>query len=48
MGSEAIRELLCDVDLFALEKELKDELVDAKAQKRTKIVKTKTVKRKKK
>ena len=39
MGAEAIRELLCDVDLFALEKELKDELVDAKLQKRTKIVK---------
>ncbi|MBP3200976.1 MAG: DNA-directed RNA polymerase subunit beta' [Lachnospiraceae bacterium] len=39
MGAEAIRELLCDVDLYALEKELKDELVDAKLQKRAKIVK---------
>ena len=39
MGAEAIRELLCEVDLFALEKELKDELYDAKAQKRAKIVK---------
>ena len=39
MGAEAIRELLCEVDLFALEKELKEELVDAKAQKRAKIVK---------
>ena len=33
MGAEAIRELLCEVDLFALEKELKEELVDAKTQK---------------
>ena len=39
MGAEAIRELLCEVDLFALEKELKEELVDAKTQKRAKIVK---------
>ena len=39
MGAEAIRELLCDVDLVKLEKELKEELVDAKLQKRTKIVK---------
>ena len=39
MGAEAIRELLCDVDLAKLEKELKEELVDAKLQKRTKIVK---------
>ena len=39
MGAEAIRELLCEVDLFALEKELKDELQDAKSQKRAKIVK---------
>ena len=39
MGAEAIRELLCEVDLYALEKELKDELVDAKSQKRSKIVK---------
>ena len=39
MGAESIRELLCDVDLLALEKELKEELVDAKQQKRAKIVK---------
>ena len=39
MGAEAIRELLCEVDLQQLEKELKDELVDAKLQKRAKIVK---------
>lgn len=39
MGAEAIRELLCNVDLYALEKELKEELVDAKLQKRAKIVK---------
>ena len=39
MGAEAIRELLCEVDLLKLEKELKDELVDAKVQKRQKLVK---------
>ena len=39
MGAEAIRELLCEVDLLKLEKELKDELVDAKPQKRQKLVK---------
>lgn len=39
MGAEAIRELLCNVDLNELEKELKEELVDAKLQKRAKIVK---------
>ena len=39
MGAEAIRELLCDVDLLKLEKDLKEELVDAKLQKRAKIVK---------
>ena len=39
MGAEAIRELLCEVDLLKLEKELKEELVDAKLQKRQKLVK---------
>ena len=39
MGAESIRELLCDVDLEKLEKELKEDLVDAKLQKRAKIVK---------
>ena len=39
MGAEAIRELLCEVDLLKLEKELKEELVDAKPQKRQKLVK---------
>lgn len=39
MGAEAIRELLCEVDLLKLEKELKDELADAKLQKRQKLVK---------
>ncbi len=39
MGAEAIRELLCEVDLQKLEAELKEELADAKPQKRQKLVK---------
>ncbi len=39
MGAEAIRELLCEVDLEKLEKDLKAELKDAKLQKRQKLVK---------
>ena len=39
MGAEAIRDLLCEIDLQKLEKELKEELIDAKSQKRAKIVK---------
>ena len=39
MGAEAIRELLAEVDLQKLEKELLDELKDAKLQKRQKLVK---------
>ena len=39
MGAEAIRELLCEIDLYKLEKELKEELQDARQQKRQKLVK---------
>ena len=39
MGAEAIRELLSEIDLQKLEAELKEELADAKPQKRQKLVK---------
>ena len=39
MGAEAIRELLCDVDIPALAKELREELQTASGQKKTRIIK---------
>ncbi len=39
MGAEAIKELLCAIDVDELSNELKDEIADASGQKRTKILK---------
>ena len=39
IGAEAIRELLAEIDLEALSKELKSELVDASGQKKIRIIK---------
>ena len=39
MGAEAIKELLCEIDVDKLCKELRDELTDATGQKRTRILK---------
>ncbi|MCQ2609320.1 MAG: DNA-directed RNA polymerase subunit beta', partial [Lachnospiraceae bacterium] len=39
MGAESIRELLCEIDLEKLQKELYDEIKDCKGQKRIKLVK---------
>ncbi len=39
MGAEAVRELLRELDLDALSKELREKLVDASAQKKTRLIK---------
>ncbi|MBE6590986.1 MAG: DNA-directed RNA polymerase subunit beta' [Ruminococcaceae bacterium] len=39
MGAEAIKELLCELDLNALSEQLKNELKDAQGQKRQKVAK---------
>ncbi len=39
MGAEAVRELLKELDLDALSKELREKLVDASAQKKAKLIK---------
>ena len=39
MGAEAIKELLCAIDVETLGEQLKEELVDASGQKKTKILK---------
>ena len=39
MGAEAIKELLCEIDVEQLSKELREELMDASGQKKTRILK---------